>query len=139
MDKKIKIISQSPAETKKLAQKILAQNPKILILTGELGAGKTVFVKGLAKVLHIKEPVTSPSFVIIKEYQNQKKLVHIDLYRIDKPDLDLIGQITEYLHNPETILAIEWGEKILPFLPKEKTKIIKFKILNEKERQIEIY
>ena len=141
-----KIISKSTAETQKIAAD-LAKNLKggdILALTGDLGGGKTTFVQGLAKGLGLKKQITSPSFVIIKEYSisNQqsainnkaKKLIHIDLYRLNKVDKILQKEILEYF-KPENIVVIEWAEKIKDTLPKN-TQWLKFDFVDENTRKI---
>ncbi len=83
----------------------------IIFLKGELGSGKTTFVKGIASYLGIKEHITSPTYTIIKEYD--KKLCHIDAYRISREDIGL-----DYYIDNNYIIAIEWfeniGEHIIP-------------------------
>ena len=98
-------------------------------LVGNLGAGKTIFTKGLAQGLGIKKNLTSPTFVLMKVYNIKKNkqikfLVHIDAYRIKSTrDLITIGA-AEYFNRPDTITVIEWADKIKSILPK-KTKLIK--------------
>lgn len=89
----------------------------IIALTGSLGAGKTTFVKGIAKGLDIKDEITSPSFTIIKEYYDGKlPLFHMDLYRIDNhEELYMIG--FEELIYGNGLSIIEWSEKAEELLP----------------------
>ena len=116
---------------KKFAKKL--KGGEILSLEGNLGAGKTVFTKGLAQGLRIKKIIKSPTFVLMKVYlvakhKNIEHLVHLDAYRIDNfSDLENIG-IDDYL-NKENVVVIEWGDKVKKNLPKE-VKSIKFKIEN---------
>jgi len=92
------------------------QGGEIIALMGELGAGKTTFVKGIAEGLGIREVVTSPTFVIIKTYQGRLPLHHMDFYRLNNPqDLETIG--FEDYTGGGGILAIEWAEKFLSELP----------------------
>ena len=108
-------ISKSATKTQNLAKKFAKKlkGGEIVLLSGNLGAGKTVFVKGLAKGLGVKELITSPSFVLLKDYG---KLVHIDLYRLSKiKDIKALGLLEE-LGNPQKITVVEWAEKIKPFL-----------------------
>ena len=137
-----KIISKSTAETQKIAAD-LAKNLKggdFLALTGDLGGGKTTFVQGLAKGLGIKKQITSPSFVLIKEYSVNRKqltvnnLIHIDLYRLKKIDPIFKKEIQEYF-KPENIVVIEWAEKMKDILPKN-TKWFKFDFIDENTRKI---
>lgn len=83
-----------------------------ILLNGDLGAGKTTFVKYLAKALKVRDEVTSPSFTILKQYEGKFKINHFDLYRIeDISELQELG-FDEYLDNKnDTILIIEWGER----------------------------
>ena len=87
-----------------------------VVLTGTLGAGKTVLVKGIALSLGIKENITSPSFTIMSVYKGKQKLYHIDLYRInDDEELEYLG-ITDIIYK-DGISVIEWGEKAKDILP----------------------
>ena len=132
-----KLISKSVEETMELAQKIISKKfPNMVIcLDGDLGNGKTVFTKGVAKALEINEIITSPTFTIIKEYLDGKlPLYHMDVYRLNG-NVDGIG-IEEYF-TKDGIVVIEWSETIKYVLPKERLDII-IKIENENERILEI-
>jgi tRNA threonylcarbamoyladenosine biosynthesis protein TsaE len=87
--------------------------PKMVLLRGDLGAGKTTLVKGIAAAFEAaaEEDVTSPTFTLVHEYRGpQANLYHIDLYRIDTPrELDTLG--LEDLRSENSVLLIEWGEK----------------------------
>jgi len=93
----------------------------VVALHGPLGAGKTTLVKGIARSLLIEEPVTSPSFTLIAEYEGIREaaaviLYHVDLYRISHPgELEDLG--IEEILNGEGICVIEWAEKAADFLP----------------------
>ena len=106
-------------------------------MSGDLGAGKTVFVRGLAKGLgHDEDLVNSPSYTIINEYPGEKPLYHLDLYRMsDQHELHEIGW-EEYL-NRDGLVVVEWGEKADDYLPSRYYQI-SFKIINEDEREIDI-
>ncbi|MGL5020537.1 MAG: tRNA (adenosine(37)-N6)-threonylcarbamoyltransferase complex ATPase subunit type 1 TsaE [Mycoplasmatales bacterium] len=82
----------------------------IILLNGQLGSGKTTFTKGIAKGLEIKKNITSPTFNIIKEYD--EKLCHIDAYRVLNEDIGL----DHYLES-KYIVCIEWSENIIDFIP----------------------
>ncbi len=98
--------------------------PYVIELIGDVGAGKTTFVRGLAEGLGVKEQVTSPSFMISKSYAlpNGGYLVHYDFYRLPEPGI-MQDDLAENLKNPNNIVVIEWGESIAEFLPKEHVKI----------------
>lgn len=100
-------------ETWELAAAIAAILPADLTLAlhGDLGAGKTAFVKGLAKAWGIREPVTSPTFNLMNLYQGQRQLVHIDAYRLDSPDAWHELMVEDFLSSP-WCLAIEWPDHI---------------------------
>ena len=109
-------ISQSPTETFNLGHRVGEQltGGEILLLTGPLGAGKTIFVKGIASAVGIDpEEVTSPSFTLVNPYEGRLPLFHIDLYRLDEGasaahavDLD------ELLGNERAVIVIEWAERL---------------------------
>ena len=94
----------------------------VLELIGDVGAGKTTFVRGLAKGLGIKEPITSPSFTISKSYplKNGGFLVHYDFYRLPDPGI-MLDDLQENLQDPKNIIVIEWGESVADILPENRT------------------
>ncbi len=108
----------SPAETVALGEKIAKKlNSGVFIaLTGDLGAGKTVFVKGLAKGLNVKERVVSPTYTIMCQYFGDKMLCHFDLYRITEDDCYNMG-FDDFFFDENVISAVEWSER-LSDLPK---------------------
>ena len=136
----MRIITKSPQATKKLAAEITKKlrGGQILALEGDLGGGKTVFVQGVAKAFGIKENVTSPTFVILKKYKTNKKfnLIHIDLYRIKKTDLETLG-FSEFSSNKDNLVIIEWADKIKEILPKN-TVWIRFDFVDQNSRLITI-
>ncbi|MBI2028289.1 MAG: tRNA (adenosine(37)-N6)-threonylcarbamoyltransferase complex ATPase subunit type 1 TsaE [Candidatus Levybacteria bacterium] len=140
-------ITKSSEETRELGKELAKSIQKaprrrlgalILALYGELGSGKTTFVQGMAKGLGIERRIISPTFVIIRSYKvDIKHFYHIDLYRIDgKESIKDLG-IEEIINNPENIVAIEWAEKMISFLPKSRIDI-KFFYENISKRKIEI-
>lgn len=130
-----KIKSYSEADTIELAQNIESEKFKnmVICLEGDLGSGKTIFTKGFARSMEIKEPVTSPTFNIIKEYtEGELPLYHMDVYRLEG-SADSIG-IEDY-YKKGGICIIEWADMIEDYLPKHYLKI-KFKIVDENTRTI---
>ena len=113
--------------------------PKLVLLRGDLGAGKTTLVKGIAEAFHAasEEDVTSPTFTLIHEYRGPDvTLYHIDLYRIDTArELDTLA--LDDLRDPENILLIEWGEKF-PNLVRERDLEIALEREGESSRKIRI-
>lgn len=107
----------------------------VIELIGDVGVGKTTFVRGLAKGLGIKEPVVSPSFTISKSYALPSGgfLIHYDFYRLNDPGI-MLDDLEENLKNPKNIIVIEWGESVKDILPKNHTKIeIKYNDDNSRE------
>jgi tRNA threonylcarbamoyladenosine biosynthesis protein TsaE len=148
---KIKVISESPKETQKIASFFmqiilrrddLKESGLVISLEGPLGGGKTEFLKGIAKFLKLKEKVFSPTFLIMKSFPCKtpsfKTLWHLDCYRIEKPkeikELDFL----EIIKNPENLIFIEWGNKIKKILPKNHWKI-KFKMTGKDTRILEFH
>jgi tRNA threonylcarbamoyladenosine biosynthesis protein TsaE len=135
------IISKSEKETFGLGAKLAAdlKGGKVFALFGDLGAGKTTFVKGLAKSLGIQKTIKSPTFNIMKIYPTDhneiKYLVHIDAYRLTSlADADSIG-LSEVIDNKENVVLIEWPENVWPII-KNKSKSIKFLFIDKNSRQI---
>jgi tRNA threonylcarbamoyladenosine biosynthesis protein TsaE len=108
----------------------------VVALSGELGAGKTTLIQGIAKGLGIKDWITSPTFTIINEFKGPVNLYHMDLYRIDAIDEAFQEEMEEYF-TKGGVAVIEWAEKARDILP-EGTKEITLKILSENKRKIEI-
>ena len=129
-----KIITKNELETIELAQNFESEKfpNMILCLDGELGSGKTMFAKGIANALGITESITSPTFTIIKEYDGELPLYHMDVYRLDG-NTDGIG-IEEYF-TKGGVVVIEWASTIKDILPEERLDI-KFKVIDETKRMI---
>lgn len=133
------IKTRSDRETQNLGEKLGSKlKSGFLCLYGELGAGKTTFVRGLAKGLGIRGRVQSPTFTYQRIYRRGgQKLYHFDFYRISKPDPLLIQELHETIERGDGIIAIEWAERITKFLPKERTDIF-FTHVDEKTRNIKL-
>lgn len=131
-----KITTNSEFETIELAQNFESEKfPNMIIcLNGELGSGKTMFAKGIANALGIQETITSPTFNIIKEYDGELPLYHLDVYRLDGKT-DGVG-IEEYFKKGG-VVVIEWADTIKPILPAERLDI-KFKVVGENKRVLVI-
>lgn len=137
MDKCIKK-STSTLQTEDIAaefSKSLKKGDCIAFL-GDLGAGKTAFVRGLAKGLDVKGEVCSPTFALVHEYTGVVPLIHFDMYRVSSEDDLYATGYYDYLEG-DNILAIEWSENITKYLP-EHTIYITISRVSEDERTIEI-
>lgn len=128
-----KITTNKEEETIEIAQNIESEKfPNMVIcLNGDLGSGKTIFTKGFAEALGIEENITSPTFNIIKEYNNEEmNLYHMDLYRLEG-DVRNLG-LEEYFEKGGVVI-IEWADMIEDYLPDERLEI-KFKVVDEDTR-----
>jgi tRNA threonylcarbamoyladenosine biosynthesis protein TsaE len=131
-------VSNSLKETENLAKKFLKEvaDVKLIGLVGDLGSGKTAFVKGLAKYLGVERNITSPTFVIQKIYKGDDcQLVHIDAYRLSsKQDLEAVG-FDEFLSDRKNIIVVEWPEQVFSKFPVN-MRIINFSYVDENKRKI---
>ena len=129
----------SPEETYKLGEKLgkKAKQGQIICLNGDLGVGKTAFIRGIAKYFNIENEVSSPTFSIINEYPTDKfTIYHFDMYRVNTPeDLESTG-FFDYIDSG--VMLIEWSENIENFIPKSAIKISIEKTSYENERIITI-
>jgi len=134
------ITTHSPEETLKAGEK-LAKKLKpgsFIALIGELGSGKTIFTKGIAKGLGVKDCkyVNSPTFVILKKYKGKIPLYHFDIYRLDSGgDLDSVGY-EEYFYG-KGVTVVEWADKITYILPKKRIDV-EFFHNGENKRKIKV-
>jgi tRNA threonylcarbamoyladenosine biosynthesis protein TsaE len=139
----MKKITKSEKETFALAKRLAkkAKGGEAYALSGDLGAGKTVFVRGFAAGLGVKRSINSPTFVLmkiypVKKHETIKHLCHIDAYRLRSArDLEAIGA-ADYLGHKDSVCLIEWPEKVKKIL--KKTKKIKITHLNERQRIVEL-
>ena len=114
------IISNSVHETEVYAEQLASTlvGGEVLLLKGDLGAGKTHFVKGLARGLGIDDVITSPTFALHNSYDGRLTLNHFDFYRIeDSEEVEILG-LHEFFYDKHGVSAIEWGENIQSLLPK---------------------
>jgi tRNA threonylcarbamoyladenosine biosynthesis protein TsaE len=135
------IVTHSPEETIAFGQTLadLLAPPRLVLLRGGLGAGKTTLVKGIAVAFDAaaEEEVTSPTFTLVHEYRGPRaSLYHIDLYRVDTlRELETLG--LDDLRSDDSILLIEWGEKF-PRLLRERDVEIVLERVGESERRIKV-
>jgi tRNA threonylcarbamoyladenosine biosynthesis protein TsaE len=134
-------LTHSPAETIAFGRQLAVElsPPLIILLRGELGAGKTTLVKGIAEGFQAAsaQDVTSPTFTLVHEYRGPRAtLYHIDLYRIDtERELETLG--LDDLLAPDSILLIEWGEKFPRFLRDRSLEVVLERV-GESDRQIQL-
>jgi len=119
-----KIVTYSEEETKKVARNIASKidNTAVIVLNGELGAGKTKFTEGFLSYFELENEISSPTFTIVNEYQNEKVTIyHFDVYRLS--DIDEFYAIGGEEYFSKGICIIEWGEIIKEALPEHYIKI----------------
>ncbi|MEI6863170.1 MAG: tRNA (adenosine(37)-N6)-threonylcarbamoyltransferase complex ATPase subunit type 1 TsaE [Candidatus Omnitrophota bacterium] len=133
-------ISNSVKETMDFGEKLAKRLKKgdFIALVGDLGSGKTVFTKGIARGLGVKNAryVNSPTFVIIKEYNGKLPLYHFDLYRLDHPGMLDAENFEEYFYG-EGVSVVEWADKIKGLLPKKRWEI-RMSVAGKDKRKINI-
>lgn len=137
-------ISRSPEETLALGEQWgrAAQRGWVIGLSGDLGAGKTQFVRGFARGLGCAARVHSPTFALLNEYGGGRlRLFHLDLYRLNSADEVMGAGLEEYLINPDGVAVVEWIERWMPEVQSPKSKVqglvrlVRIETLSETERQ----
>ncbi|MAI20455.1 MAG: tRNA (adenosine(37)-N6)-threonylcarbamoyltransferase complex ATPase subunit type 1 TsaE [Kiritimatiellaceae bacterium] len=136
----LSVESGSPEQTWEVAGSLAERlvPSSVVALHGELGAGKTCFIQGLAVALEIREPITSPTYTLIGEYEGRVRLNHIDLYRLAN-SVEAMGiGLEEYLES-DGVTAIEWAERAAELLPKDMLHVSLEKGADPSVRRIEIW
>lgn len=111
-------------------------NRGVILITGEVGTGKTTLIKEYCKLIGVEEIVNSPTYTLINEYQNKSgKIVHMDLYRVE--DINEINELGLFEYLDKNIVIIEWPEIILKMID-IKYSLINITFINEKERKLSI-
>lgn len=131
------IITNSEQETKKIARDIASKIDKnaVIVLSGELGAGKTKFTEGFLSYFGLENEISSPTFTIVNEYKNEKATIyHFDVYRL--ADVDEFYAIGGEEYFAKGICIIEWGEIIKEVLPREYIKVMIEKDKENTEKRI---
>jgi tRNA threonylcarbamoyladenosine biosynthesis protein TsaE len=117
--RQVELVSRSPAQTRRLGERWgrRLRGGEVFAVCGDLGAGKTCFIQGLARGLGVRDPyLSSPTFVFIQKYAGRWTLYHVDLYRIDRAsDAEGLGLLECF--DQKSVVAVEWAEKAREFLP----------------------
>lgn len=133
----MRLRTSSPDDTRALAA---ATAPSlrpgdVVSLSGELGAGKTYFVQGVAAGLGVSRRVTSPTFTLVRRYEGDLDLVHVDVYRLDRLQ-EVLELGEETLLGPGEVTFIEWGDTIEPLLPPDRLEVVLLLGDHENERSL---
>ncbi len=138
MELPFKAILNSETDTKKIATDFskIVKKGDVICLYGDLGSGKTFFVKSVCENFEINE-VNSPTFAIVNEYFGKLKVYHFDFYRLKNSDELMDIGFYEYLNDKDAVLFIEWSEKFPEILPRNRIEIY-LKFIDESKREIKI-
>jgi tRNA threonylcarbamoyladenosine biosynthesis protein TsaE len=120
----MEVCSRSADETLALGARLAAvlRPGDVVVLTGDLGAGKTVLAKGIAAGLGVSEPVVSPTFTIVREYEGDIPLQHLDVYRLDHLQ-EVIDLGLDELLDGRAVTIVEWGEAVSALLPADRLEV----------------
>lgn len=140
-------VTSSAKETKELAKSLVQQwmqpafhgGALVIGFEGELGSGKTTFIQGVIEGLGVQDRVTSPTFVLMKRYQTPdgRNLYHIDCYRLNAPQEFLALGWNEIITNPQSLIFVEWADRVQSLLP-QNSMHLQFAHISENKRQITI-
>ena len=135
----MKMTTDSPQETEALGECLARQlkGGEVLALFGGMGMGKTAFTRGIARGLDVQEPVSSPTFALVNEYEGRLPLYHFDMYRVTSWDDLYSTGFFDYLENGG-VLVIEWSENIEGALPETAVRIVFRRGSGENDREIEL-
>ena len=117
----IQLTTSSARETQEVASKIaaLVEQGDLVLLVGELGAGKTTFAQGFGQALGVVDPITSPTFTLAREYEGHRLTMHhLDVFRLEQID-EVVDLALPELLDGASVTLIEWGDAIIPALPGE--------------------
>lgn len=144
----MKVISRNPEETQSIAVEFVralkertSERATVIAFEGDLGSGKTAFSQFVGEALGVREPVSSPTFLIEKIYELRdapwQHLIHIDAYRLDHESELLHLGWHDIINRPENLVLIEWAEKVPSILPQDSIRI-KMTFIDETTREIEM-
>lgn len=119
---------------KRIAKKLSGGD--VILLSGELGAGKTVLCKGIAKGLKVKSQVVSPTFTIMNEYFGTYKFCHFDAYRLESADEAAEAGLTDFIGDSDTVCAVEWWSNIVELFSGLRTIEVTINKIDEKVREV---
>lgn len=130
-------ISHSPAQTRRLGARLapLLKPGDVLAMTGDLGTGKTRWAQGVCQGLDVSDPVVSPTFTLVNEYQGRLPVYHIDLYRLTDAVEGLTFGLDDYMYG-NGISLIEWADRAVDFLPRSYLAVELYHLEDSKRRVV---
>lgn len=119
-----RLLSRSAATTRAVGAAVaeLLRPGDVVVLSGDLGTGKTVFAKGVAAALGVTEPVVSPTFSLVREYRGRVPLVHVDVYRLDRMQ-EVIDLGLDDVFDDDRVTIVEWGDAVAALLPPRRLEV----------------
>lgn len=131
--------TKSADDTRELAAAVagLVKSGDIVLLAGDLGAGKTTFAQGFGRALGVEEPITSPTFMLMRPYEGRLRLLHCDVYRLDHLQEILDLGITE-LVDDQSVALVEWGDRAEPVLPPDFLEVEITYGISEEQRRLNL-
>jgi tRNA threonylcarbamoyladenosine biosynthesis protein TsaE len=120
----IDIETETADETRAVGEAFasMLQPRDTVVLTGELGAGKTTLVQGIGRGLEVEDHVASPTFTLVREYTGRLDIAHVDVYRLERVQ-DVVDLALDELGGPDRILLIEWGDAVSDLLPEDRLRV----------------
>lgn len=120
----IEIETETAEQTREVgvALATLLQPRDTVVLTGDLGAGKTTLVQGIGRGLGVRDDVASPTFTLVREYAGRLDVAHVDVYRLERVQ-DVVDLALDELGGPERVLLIEWGDAVVDLLPDDRLRV----------------
>ena len=120
----IEIETETADRTREVGQAVasMLQPRDTVVLTGDLGAGKTTLVQGIGRGLGVEDHVASPTFTLVREYSGRLDIAHVDVYRLERIQ-DVVDLALDELAGPERVLLIEWGDAVSDLLPEDRLRV----------------
>jgi tRNA threonylcarbamoyladenosine biosynthesis protein TsaE len=120
----LRLRAPEPEDTRAIGQAVagVLRPRDAVVLTGELGAGKTTFVQGVARGLGVEDPVVSPTFTLIREYAGRLDMAHVDVYRLDRIQ-DVVDLGLAELGGGDDVVLVEWGDVVEDLLPADRLRV----------------
>lgn len=124
MHENLVLTAATPDDTRAIGAAVapLLRRRDAIVLTGELGAGKTTFVQGLAGGLEVEEHVASPTFTLVREYAGRLPVAHVDVYRLDRVQ-DVVDLALDEIADGDAVLVVEWGDAVDELLSDERLRV----------------
>jgi tRNA threonylcarbamoyladenosine biosynthesis protein TsaE len=120
----IEIVTETADRTREVGQALASMlEPRdTVVLTGDLGAGKTTLVQGIGRGLGVEDHVASPTFTLVREYTGRLDIAHVDVYRLERVQ-DVLDLALDELGGPDRVLLIEWGDAVSDLLPDDRLRV----------------